>query len=82
MDAIDGRQGRCQECKCVRVCGFIDNRRSGWNKSATVRKSHITRDFELDRLALEDMSVVMYMPKGFRPFPSSIIQQTEETVVK
>ncbi|KAI7902174.1 mitochondrial distribution and morphology proteins-domain-containing protein [Cokeromyces recurvatus] len=61
------------------VRGIIDNRRSGWNKSTNwdpeaVRKSHIPGDFEIDQLILEDLSVIVYMPKGFRPFPASIIQ--------
>ncbi|KAI9481310.1 MAG: hypothetical protein EXX96DRAFT_566193 [Benjaminiella poitrasii] len=61
------------------VRGIMDNRRSGWNKSPhwdaeAVRKSHIPGDFEIDQLILEDLSVIVYMPKGFRPFPASIIQ--------
>lgn len=61
------------------VRGIVDNRRSGWNKineldPETVRKNHIPGDFEIERLTLEDLSVVVYMSKGFRPFPVSIIQ--------
>ncbi|KAI8973171.1 mitochondrial distribution and morphology protein family 31/32 [Mycotypha africana] len=60
------------------VRGIIDNRRSGWNKHSNwdaeaVRKSHIPGDFEIDRLSLEDLSVIVFMPKGFRPFPLSVI---------
>ena len=78
MRLMEGK-GIVKSADVVGVRGIIDNRRSGWNKSAawdaeTVRKSHIPGDFEMDRLVLEDMSVVVYMPKGFRPFPFSIIQ--------
>ncbi|OAD04087.1 hypothetical protein MUCCIDRAFT_143091, partial [Mucor lusitanicus CBS 277.49] len=78
MRLMEGK-GIVKSADVVGIRGIIDNRRAGWNKSAVwdaeaVRKSHIPGGFEMDRLVLEDMSVVVYMPKGFQPFPFSIIQ--------
>ncbi|KAI8639909.1 mitochondrial distribution and morphology protein family 31/32 [Parasitella parasitica] len=72
-------KGIVKSADIVGVRGIIDNRHAGWNKTdawdaESVRRSHIPGDFEIDRLVLEDMSVIVYMPKGFRPFPFSIIQ--------
>lgn len=61
------------------VRGIVDNRRGNWNKDAVfdaeaIRKSHIPGNFELDHLSINDLSVFVYMPTGFRPFPISILQ--------
>jgi distribution and morphology protein 31 len=61
------------------VRGIVDNRRAGWNKDAawdseTIRKSRIPGGLEVEKLNLEDLSIIVYMPKGFRPFPVSIIK--------
>lgn len=60
------------------VRGILDNRRGNWNKDApfdpeAVRKSH-TPGFEMEQLSIDDLSLTVYMPTGFRPFPISILQ--------
>jgi distribution and morphology protein 31 len=60
------------------VRGILDNRRGNWNKDApfdpkAVRKSHIPGDFEIEGLSIDDLSITVYMPTGFRPFPISIL---------
>ncbi|KAG1455496.1 hypothetical protein G6F56_007052 [Rhizopus delemar] len=61
------------------IRGILDNRRGGWNKHLPwdpelVRKGRIPSHFEMERLSLDDASVTVYMPGGFRAFPISIIQ--------
>ncbi|KAG1296193.1 hypothetical protein G6F66_003673 [Rhizopus arrhizus] len=61
------------------IRGILDNRRGGWNKHLPwnpelVRKGRIPSHFEMERLSMDDASVTVYMPGGFRPFPISIIQ--------
>jgi distribution and morphology protein 31 len=72
-------KGVVKSCNIKGVRGFIDHRRGNWNSNApfdpeAIRKKHIPGDFEMDGLKLEDMAVTVYMPKGFRPFPVSILQ--------
>jgi distribution and morphology protein 31 len=68
---------KCADVKGVR--GIVDNRRGNWNRHIkfdyeAIRKSHIPGNFELDRLTINDLSIFVYMPTGFRPFPISILQ--------
>ncbi|KAI8887039.1 mitochondrial distribution and morphology protein family 31/32 [Backusella circina FSU 941] len=72
-------KGIVKSCSIKGVRGFVDNRRAGWNSHVpfdpeAIRKKHIPGDFEVNGLTLEDMSVTVYMPSGFRPFPVSILQ--------
>lgn len=60
------------------VRGVIDNRRGNWNANEhfdaeAIRKSHVS-GLEMDGLSIDDLSVTVYMPTGFRPFPVSILQ--------
>jgi distribution and morphology protein 31 len=61
------------------VRGIFDNRRGNWNKDApfdaeAIRKKHIPGNFEIEQLTIDDLSVIVYMPTGFRSFPISILQ--------
>ncbi|KAI9255313.1 mitochondrial distribution and morphology protein family 31/32 [Sporodiniella umbellata] len=56
------------------VRGVIDNRRGDWNQHLPVSLQREPSQLEIERLLIDDASVTVYMPAGFRPFPISILQ--------
>lgn len=61
------------------VRGIVDNRRGNWDANQpfdaeATRKSHIPSGIQVNGLSIDNLSVTVYMPTGFRPFPVSILQ--------
>ena len=72
-------KGLVQRAELKGVRGIIDNRRANWNKGTVfdyeaIRKKHQSGGFELEHLSIDDLSVMVYMPTGFRPFPINVLQ--------
>lgn len=77
MGLIEGK-GIVKSAVIQGVRGIVDNRRGNWNAeqpfdAEAIRMSHAS-GVQVDGLSIDDLSVMVYMPTGFRPFPVSILQ--------